>query len=97
MGFPSEGAEAVYRNPMEQVQKFFHQKHPNRFRVYNLCSERKYAHSKFDDRVCDIPFNDHGAPPFELLMTFCRDAHKFLEHHEDNVIAVVRTHACTPQ
>jgi hypothetical protein len=46
MGFPSEGAEAVYRNPMEQVQKFFHQKHPNRFRVYNLCSERKYDHKK---------------------------------------------------
>jgi len=46
MGFPADGAEAVYRNPMEQVQKFFAARHPGRARVYNLCSERKYEHSK---------------------------------------------------
>jgi hypothetical protein len=46
MGFPSEGTEAVYRNPLPQVQKFFEQKHPSHFRIYNLCSERKYEHKK---------------------------------------------------
>ena len=39
--------------------------------------------------MCDIPFNDHNAPAFDLIMMFCRDAHKFLSAHPDNVIAVV--------
>jgi phosphatidylinositol-3,4,5-trisphosphate 3-phosphatase/dual-specificity protein phosphatase PTEN len=88
MGFPSEGAEAVYRNPMDQVQKFFKQKHDGRFRVYNLCSERHYDHSKFNGSVCNIAFNDHGPPGFSLVMSFCRDAHKFLSQNPENVIAV---------
>ena len=41
MGFPSAGAEAMYRNPLQQVQRFFHERHPNAFRLYNLCSERE--------------------------------------------------------
>jgi phosphatidylinositol-3,4,5-trisphosphate 3-phosphatase/dual-specificity protein phosphatase PTEN len=88
MGFPSEGAEAVYRNPMDQVQKFFNLKHRNAYRVYNLCSERKYDHTKFDDRVCEIEFNDHNAPAFPLMMKFCSDAHRFLAADSENVIAV---------
>jgi phosphatidylinositol-3,4,5-trisphosphate 3-phosphatase/dual-specificity protein phosphatase PTEN len=88
MGFPSEGAEAVYRNPMEQVQKFFRQKHHERVRVYNLCSERKYEHAKLDNNVCDIPFHDHNAPAFPLMMEFCRDAHRWLSAHPENAIAV---------
>lgn len=89
MGFPSEGAEAVYRNPMDQVQTFFRQRHPQHYRIYNLCSERKYDVAKFDDRVCEIPFNDHNAPAFSLFLQFCADAHKFLAADPENVIAVV--------
>lgn len=47
MGFPSEGSEAAYRNPLPEVQAFFHKFHPGAFRVYNLCSERRYDASKF--------------------------------------------------
>lgn len=31
----------MYRNPLQQVQRFFHERHPNAFRLYNLCSERE--------------------------------------------------------
>lgn len=47
MGFPSEGSEAAYRNPLPEVQAFFLRFHPGAFRVYNLCSERRYDASKF--------------------------------------------------
>ena len=44
MGFPSEGTEGVYRNPRSEIIRFFDKYHKNRFRVYNLCSERHYEH-----------------------------------------------------
>ena len=38
MGFPSEGMEGMFRNPMIEVQKFFETRHPQSYR-YNLCSD----------------------------------------------------------
>ena len=67
MGFPSEGAEGVYRNPLKQVQQFFMTRHPNAYKIYNLCSERDYDHGKFEDRVAHIPFDDHNPPAFPLI------------------------------
>ena len=34
MGFPSEGTESLYRNPMPEVQKFFQKYHKNHYKVY---------------------------------------------------------------
>eukprot|EP01044_Picomonas_judraskeda_P010469 COSAG03_NODE_1348_length_4281_cov_116.671927_4_plen_309_part_00 len=51
MGFPSEGAEALYRNPMAEVQHFLNSRHPGCYRVYNLCSERAYPSRAFENRV----------------------------------------------
>jgi phosphatidylinositol-3,4,5-trisphosphate 3-phosphatase/dual-specificity protein phosphatase PTEN len=48
MGFPSEGMEGLYRNPLDQVFKFFELRHKGHFKVINLCSERKYELNKFD-------------------------------------------------
>lgn len=33
MGFPSEGTEGLYRNPMSQVQVFFRQRHRDRYMI----------------------------------------------------------------
>jgi len=48
MGFPSEGSEAVYRNPLPMVLRFMKLRHGlDRVKVYNLCSERHYAKGTF--------------------------------------------------
>lgn len=88
MGFPSEGTEGLYRNPLKQVQQFFLLRHPNAYRIYNLCSERDYEPSKFENRVRHFPFDDHNPPPFSLIKAFCEDARVFLSKHPQNVISV---------
>lgn len=59
MGFPAIDYESIYRNSMEDVQKFFKMRHKGHYKIINLCSERKYDHSFFDGNVSEYPFEDH--------------------------------------
>eukprot|EP01105_Mastigella_eilhardi_P002411 TRINITY_DN1298_c0_g1_i5.p1 TRINITY_DN1298_c0_g1~~TRINITY_DN1298_c0_g1_i5.p1 ORF type:complete len:276 (-),score=57.79 TRINITY_DN1298_c0_g1_i5:1364-2191(-) len=88
MSFPSEASlEGLFRNKMNDVEKFFDTSHKDAYKVYNLCAERKYDHSRFDGRVCEYPFAEHNAPPLDLILNFCVDAGKFLED-ATHVVAV---------
>ena len=87
MGLPSTNLEGLYRNPMEEVQRFLNTRHPSHYKVYNLCEERDYPKNSFYKQ--DIfPFQDHEAPPLNLMKSFCEDAKKFLDEDKNNVIAV---------
>eukprot|EP01012_Entosiphon_sulcatum_P067499 TRINITY_DN9723_c0_g1_i1.p1 TRINITY_DN9723_c0_g1~~TRINITY_DN9723_c0_g1_i1.p1 ORF type:complete len:605 (+),score=97.54 TRINITY_DN9723_c0_g1_i1:2083-3897(+) len=88
MGFPSEGSEGIYRNPMEEVQRFFAQRHGTSYKIYNLCSERAYPPEKFQGEVVRFPFDDHNPPPFYMMRLFCEDVDKFLKSTENAVVAV---------
>jgi len=88
MGFPSEGTEGMYRNPLKQVQQFFLLRHPHAYRIYNLCSERAYDSAKFENRCEHHPFDDHNPPPFRLIKEFCESARNFLMQSPQNVISV---------
>ena len=78
MGFPSSLLEGLYRNPVEEVQRFFNTRHPLHYKIYNLCEERKYPENIFFKQGY-FPFKDHEAPPINLMRTFCEDAKKFLD------------------
>eukprot|EP00756_Hemistasia_phaeocysticola_P003233 Hpha_TRINITY_DN12135_c0_g1::TRINITY_DN12135_c0_g1_i3::g.81751::m.81751/K01110/PTEN; phosphatidylinositol-3,4,5-trisphosphate 3-phosphatase and dual-specificity protein phosphatase PTEN len=90
MGFPATGAEAQYRNPAVQVERFLNMRHPNAYRVYNLCEERKYdSPRRFEGHHLTFPFRDHNPPvPFSLVPDFCANAAEFLEENPDNVVAI---------
>ena len=87
MGFPSTSIEGIYRNNMEDVKKFFTKRHPEHYKVYNLCDDKKYAKDCFYKQGY-FPFKDHEAPPLNLIRPFCEDAKKFLDEDDKNVVAI---------
>lgn len=90
MGFPTEGKEAAFRNPMPEVIRFLELKHRQHYRVFNLCCEkdRQYDSSKFQDEVALFGFKDHNAPPLPLLLACCQDMDAWLLKDERNVCAI---------
>jgi len=91
MGFPSMGAEGVIRNPMKQVKRFFQKFHDKKFKVYNLCSERKYDNSKFTKiggQVAHWPFDDHNPCALSQILPFCEDVKEFMDADPKNIVAI---------
>jgi len=89
MGYPSEGLEASFRNPMGEVQRFFQARHPDHVRVYNLCSEREYNPEAFGSGAVErFPFPDHNPCPIDLMRPFCLSVESFLGKHPSNVVAI---------
>lgn len=88
MGFPSESMEAAYRNPMKEVLRFLDSYHKDHYKVYNLCSERGYDAQKFYNRVGLFPFDDHNAPPFELILQFCQNVQAWLDEDQLNIAVI---------
>lgn len=90
MGLPSTSLEAVYRNPIDEVARFFNTMHKDHYLIINLCSERTYPSDKFHGRVVRFPFDDHNPCPLSTLLQFCVYVDNFLKQDKENVIAVVR-------
>ncbi|KAD4179312.1 hypothetical protein E3N88_27903 [Mikania micrantha] len=96
MGFPagdmSSGffgyVEGFYRNQMEEVIRFFETYHKDKYKVYNLCSERLYDASLFEGKVASFPFDDHNCPPIRLIISFCQSAYSWLKEDIENVVVV---------
>jgi phosphatidylinositol-3,4,5-trisphosphate 3-phosphatase/dual-specificity protein phosphatase PTEN len=96
MGFPagdmSSGffgyVEGFYRNHMEEVITFFETYHKDKYKVYNLCSERLYDASLFEGKVASFPFDDHNCPPIQLITSFCHSAYAWLKQDIENVVVV---------
>ena len=90
MGIPSVDYQKVYRNRIEDVERFLETRHSTNYKVYNLCSEMRntYAMTRFGGRFERFPFDDHSPPPLGLLYYFCESAHRWLSQSKENVIAV---------
>jgi phosphatidylinositol-3,4,5-trisphosphate 3-phosphatase/dual-specificity protein phosphatase PTEN len=89
MGFPSENFERFYRNPMNEVQRFFEQKHKGKYKLWNLCAERHYDKECFHGRVCDsYQFFDHEAPTMDIIVPFCISVHEWLNEDPENIAVI---------
>jgi phosphatidylinositol-3,4,5-trisphosphate 3-phosphatase/dual-specificity protein phosphatase PTEN len=88
MGFPADKVEGLYRNPIKQVKKFYEQKHSEKYKLYNLCAERTYDAKKFHGRVSHYPFEDHNAPPVDLIVRCCKDIEDWLAADAENIVGI---------
>jgi protein-tyrosine phosphatase len=88
MGFPSTGNEGIYRNNASHVTEFLGNKHGEKVKVYNLCSERDYPKELFGGRVSKYPFDDHNPPPMPMFLPFCKDVEQWLDDDPENVVAI---------
>ena len=86
--FPSTGWWAIYRNPIEKVALFLDTKHPQRYKLFNLCSEKTYDTSFFHDMVERVMIDDHNVPSVEQMLEFTERVRGWLGEHPDNVIVV---------
>ncbi len=87
--FPSTGMLALFRNPIEKVAAFLNNKHPGKFRMYNLCSERTYETHHFDGcKVERFMIDDHNVPTLEDMVRFADSVRKWLSQDPENVIVV---------
>eukprot|EP01130_Rhizamoeba_saxonica_P009275 TRINITY_DN3768_c0_g1_i2.p1 TRINITY_DN3768_c0_g1~~TRINITY_DN3768_c0_g1_i2.p1 ORF type:complete len:461 (+),score=122.39 TRINITY_DN3768_c0_g1_i2:37-1419(+) len=88
MGFPASGKEAMFRNPLPEVQRFYRTFHEDNYRLYNLCAEKHYDEDKFNNNVGQYPFYDHNAPPMGTIAECCNDIHAWLEEDEEHVVGI---------
>ena len=88
MGFPSEGVEGTYRNPIEEVAAMLDTYHAGHYTIYNLAG-RDYDYTRFGSRVnswCGFP--DHHPPPLGLLVRILLHMHDWLRSDARNVAVV---------
>ncbi|XP_054754734.2 phosphatidylinositol 3,4,5-trisphosphate 3-phosphatase TPTE2-like [Lytechinus pictus] len=86
--FPSSGKQSIYRNPISEVSRFLNTKHPDHYKVFNLCSERHYDESYFNHQVIRVQTDDHNVPKLEELLRFSKIAKEWMEADPKNVIFI---------
>ena len=91
MGFPSTGVEKMYRNSLSDVIQFFHTKHNDQVKIYNLCLEKDRIYNKNlfpNSKVGLFPATDHNPCPIKLILEFCIDICLYLTKNPNGVAAV---------
>ena len=91
MGYPSIGCETVYRNSLTDVVNFFHKKHNDKVKIYNLCLEKERIYNKnlFSKSYVGLfPATDHNPCPIKLILEFCIDICLYLLKNPNSVAAV---------
>ncbi|RXN06841.1 phosphatidylinositol 3,4,5-trisphosphate 3-phosphatase TPTE2-like protein [Labeo rohita] len=88
MSFPSSGKQALYRNPIREVTRFLDTKHPDHYKVFNLCSEKGYDPKFFHYRVERVMIDDHNVPSLEDMLRYTACVREWMAADSRNVIAI---------
>mmetsp|Transcript_62927 Transcript_62927/g.124397 ORF Transcript_62927/g.124397 Transcript_62927/m.124397 type:complete len:620 (+) Transcript_62927:29-1888(+) len=92
MGVPCiDFKRKLYRNPLNDVVRFFKARHESQFRIYNACPELPYPVAPFEaigGSIVRLQVLDHTPPTMNQFVQFLTDARQWRSEDEHNVIAV---------
>ena len=89
MSVPAVGGQSLYRNPIDEVARFFRERHQAQgYMIYNCTSECSYPSEPFAGRVRRIAIDDHNVPPLEVIVAFCRELEELRKKHPQMVFAI---------
>jgi protein-tyrosine phosphatase len=92
MGVPcTDFKRKLYRNPLNDVVRFFKARHESQFRIYNACPELPYPVAPFEaigGSIVQFQVLDHTPPTMNQFVQFLTDARQWRSEDEQNVIAV---------
>eukprot|EP00300_Choanocystis_sp_HF-7_P003495 c12675_g1_i1.p1 GENE.c12675_g1_i1~~c12675_g1_i1.p1 ORF type:complete len:428 (+),score=79.87 c12675_g1_i1:80-1285(+) len=89
MSLPASGLEGQFRNDLDEIAAYLQRRHPGKFKVFNLCIEKCYDATNFE-WMANFPFEDHNAPPLEMIPAFCASASSWLKNGTgtDHVVCI---------
>jgi hypothetical protein len=80
MSYPSNGVEAMYRNPIEKVSEFLNSKHGDKYWIINTAERATYDKEKyFGNRVTEYHWPDHHGPPFHYCFKIAHEMNTWLK------------------
>lgn len=89
MGVPASGFfVSMYRNPVYEVSRFFKEKHPGCFRIYNVCPELPYPTRLFANEVVAYDVQDHTPPSMNDYVKFLNNTRDWQALNKEHIIAV---------
>jgi len=88
MSVPAVGKTSLYRNPIDEVARFFRARHPNGYMIYNCTTECAYPAEPFGGCVSRVPIEDHHVPTLSTIIAFCRDLEERHTANPDITFAV---------
>ena len=73
MSVPAIGGMSMYRNPIDEVARFFRTYHADAFMLFNCTSECSYPVEPFNGQVQRYAIDDHNVPLMEVVLAFCKE------------------------
>jgi phosphatidylinositol-3,4,5-trisphosphate 3-phosphatase/dual-specificity protein phosphatase PTEN len=88
MSYPAHTwKEKIYRNDIELVAKFFDNRYPGCYKIYNM-SNRPILECKFKGEIESYSWADHHSPALSVLFLSCDSMFKYLMQNRKNVVSV---------
>jgi len=89
MSLPAhKSKDRLYRNNIDDVERFFRQRHTGHYRIYNVTSERRYGVERFEGEVATVDIDDHNPTPLLELRGVCDSIQNYLNEDTINVAAI---------
>lgn len=73
MSVPAVGGMSMYRNPIDEVARFFKTYHAGAYMLFNCTSECSYPVEPFNGNVKRYAIDDHNVPLMEVVVAFCQE------------------------